>query len=210
MGSKKGYCVVWFRLNVFLPLETPRDAKPVAAVARWRYKRFMAARIEIVVGRIETISVDAVVNAANTHLIPGSGVDGALRHAAGPELTRLTMTMAPIDEGEAVLTPGFKAPARAIIHTAAPIWVLPGDRDTKIARLARCYDNCIALADGERFASMAFPCLGTGAFGWPRQLACGIAVEATRKGLARASALQRLVFCCFSEQDAELYRTAMA
>ena len=165
----------------------------------------MPQRMEIMVGRIERLAVDAVVNAANTHLLPGGGVDGALRDAAGPELTRLTTTMAPIAEGEVVLTPAFNASARAIMHTAAPIWFASGSVEEKCATLAACYRNCILLAEAHPFTSIAFPCLGTGAFAWPRELACDTALEACRAALNGAMKIERVIFCCFSDADAALY-----
>lgn len=165
-------------------------------------------RFDVCVARIETLVVDAVVNAANRELLPGTGVDGALRRAAGPKLTALTSTMAPIGDGEAVISPGFDAPARHIIHTAAPIWVLPGDEAEKIATLGRCYESCIALAAAHGLTSIAFPCLGTGNFGWPRELACGVAIDHARKALMRAADV-RVVFCCFTEEDAAPYRARL-
>lgn len=169
----------------------------------------MSAEIRVIVGRIETLALDAVVNAANRELRPGTGVDGALRAAAGPALTQLTQTFAPIGEGEAVLTPGFNAPARHIIHTAAPIWFLPGDETEKITALGNCYRNSIALAAADKLGAIAFPCLGTGNFGWPRELACRTAITACREALSQAPTLTLLIFCCFSEEDAALYRAAM-
>lgn len=170
----------------------------------------MAAQFDIRVARIETLALDAVVNAANRQLLPGTGVDGALRAAAGPELTRLTQTMAPISEGCAVITPGFAAPARYIIHTAAPIWVLPGAEGEKIETLARCYASSIALAHTHALASIAFPCLGTGNFGWPRELARDIALKSCKQALKTAPDLRDLVFCCFTEADAALYRQTLS
>ncbi len=165
--------------------------------------------MEVIVGRIETLAVDAVVNAANRELLPGTGVDGALRRAAGPALTALTQTMAPLAESEAVLTPGFDAPARFILHTAAPIWWLEGEERAKIAALGACYRACIALAGKHALRSVAFPCLGTGNFGWPRERACAVAVEACADASQHTSSVERLVFCCFSEEDAEIYRRAL-
>jgi O-acetyl-ADP-ribose deacetylase (regulator of RNase III) len=165
---------------------------------------------EIIVGRIETLALDAVVNAANTNLIPGTGVDGALRLAAGPELTTQTITLAPINEGDAVITSGFNAPAKHIIHTAAPIWDDGGARGEKVANLARCYKNAIALAAQHQLTSIAFPCLGTGNFAWPRDFACAIAIAACEEALASAPGIQRLVFCCFSEADAAIYRAGLS
>ena len=166
-------------------------------------------RFDIRVARIETLAVDAVVNAANRQLLPGTGVDGALRRAAGPQLTALTETMAAIGDGEAVLTPGFDAPARHIIHTAAPIWVLSGDETEKIAALGRCYESCIDLAAAHALSTIAFPCLGTGNFGWPRELACGVAIDHARAAAMRAGGMH-VVFCCFTDADAAPYRARLA
>lgn len=169
----------------------------------------MAAPFEVKVGRIETLALDAVVNAANRALAPGTGVDGALRSAAGPDLTTHTSRMPPLAEGEAVITPGFNAPARFIIHVAAPVWTAPGPEGEKVKGLARCYMSAIRMAGSRKFASLAFPCLGTGNFGWPRGFACGIAIAACEEALAEAPSITRLVFCCFDEADAALYRAGI-
>lgn len=178
--------------------------------SRGDYACAMGVAMEIVTGRIERLAVDAVVNAANRMLLPGGGVDGALRRAAGPQLTWLTDTMPPLAEGEAVITPGFSAPARWIIHTAAPVWFAAGAEDEKIATLSACYRNCLLLADARTLASIAFPCLGTGAFGWPRERACAIALETVRRTLPQTSAIRSIVFCCFSEDDGALYEAALS
>ncbi len=170
----------------------------------------MAAYFEILVGRIETLALDAVVNAANRQLVPGSGVDGALRAAAGPELTRHTDNLAALEVGGAVLSPGFNAPARHIIHTAAPIWTAPGGQGDKVAGLARCYMECIKLASEQGFKSIAFPCLGAGNYGWPRGFACAIAIAACEEALQQDTSLERVIFCCFTDEDAELYRKGLA
>lgn len=170
----------------------------------------MTGSFEVVVGRIETLAVDAVVNAANRLLLPGSGVDGALRAAAGPDLTRHTSKMQPLRDGEAAITPGFKLPARHIIHTAAPIWTAPGPEGEKVAGLAACYASSIRMAASRKLKSIAFPCLGTGNFGWPRGFACAIAIAACEEALKNAPTLQRVVFCCFTEDDAALYRAGLA
>lgn len=170
----------------------------------------MAARFDILVGRIEELGVDAVVNAANRELAPGSGVDGALRVAAGPELTKLTARLGPIKPGEAVITPGFQLPAKFIIHTAAPRWTDPGPEGEKVAGLAKCYLSSMKMAASRKFRSIAFPCLGTGIYGWPRGFACGIAIAACEQALQDAPSLERIVFCCFSEDDAQIYRNGLA
>jgi O-acetyl-ADP-ribose deacetylase (regulator of RNase III) len=169
----------------------------------------MPAAFEILVGRIETLAFDAVVNAANRQLMPGTGVDGALRRAAGPELTRHTATLPPLDVGEAVITPGFGLPARFVIHTAAPVWTSEGPEGVKVAGLAKCYMSSIKMAASRAFKSIAFPCLGTGNYGWPRGFACAIAVAACEQALENAPSLERVVFCCFTEDDAKIYRDGL-
>ncbi len=170
----------------------------------------MASPFEILVARIETLALDAVVNAANRDLAPGTGVDGALRASAGPELTKHTETLLPLDPGQAILTPGFNLPARFIIHTAAPVWTAPGLEGEKVADLAACYAACIALAQEHKLKSIAFPCLGTGNFGWPRGFACAIAIAACEQALPAAPSVERVVFCCFTATDAELYRRGLS
>jgi O-acetyl-ADP-ribose deacetylase (regulator of RNase III) len=151
-----------------------------------------------------------VVNAANRQLAPGSGVDGALREAAGPELTAHTSRLPPLDVGEAVITPGFRLPSRFIIHTAAPVWTAPGPEGEKVQGLARCYMSSIKVAGSRDLRSIAFPCLGTGNFGWPRGFACAIAIAACEQALEHAPNLQRVVFCCFTEEDGAIYRLGLA
>lgn len=170
----------------------------------------MSSPFEVMVGRIETLALDAVVNAANRQLLPGSGVDGALREAAGPDLTKHTARMPALNVGEAVITPGFKAPARFIIHVAAPIWTAPGAEGEKVNGLARCYTAAIRMAASRKFGTLGFPCLGTGNFGWPRGFACAIAIAACEEALAEAPSLKRVVFCCFTEADAALYRAGLS
>jgi O-acetyl-ADP-ribose deacetylase (regulator of RNase III) len=169
----------------------------------------MAATRSIIVARIETLKLDAVVNAANRELAPGAGVDGALRAAAGPELTKHTDKLPRLDEGAAVITPGFRAPAKHIIHTAAPVYFHEGDESAKIAVLSRCYESSITLAGEQGLTSIAFPCLGTGIYGWPRELACTIALDATARALESAPSITDLTFCCFTEDDADVYRARL-
>lgn len=170
----------------------------------------MAAAFDVIVGPIEALSVDAVVNAANRDLKPGSGVDAALRATAGPGLTQHTDTLPPIEDGHVVLTPGFGLSARAIIHTAAPRWNEPGEEGAKVAALARCYMAAIALANAQGFSAIAFPCLGTGVYGWPRGFACAIAIAACEQALEKAPNITRIVYCCATDADAQLYRAGLA
>lgn len=167
-------------------------------------------QLDVIVGRIETLALDAIVNAANRELIGGAGVDGAIRRAAGPKLNALLATMGALEEGAALITPGFALPARHVIHTVAPIYHSPGAETEKIARLASCYRECLMAAAREGLESIAFPALGTGAFGWPKELGCEIAVETVTEQLAFAPGVARVVFCCFVEGDAALYRRQLS
>ncbi|MET0182618.1 MAG: macro domain-containing protein [Caulobacterales bacterium] len=163
----------------------------------------MAALLEVLVARIETLDVDAIVNAANRGLIPGAGVDGAIRDAAGPQLTEHLNRHGPLPPSNVLVTPGYALPARFVIHTAAPMWDMPGARDAKIAGLAQCYRACLGAAADTGLHALAFPALGTGIYGWPKDLACRIAIETTR---AATRAPHRVIFCCFTGEDAEIYR----
>lgn len=157
--------------------------------------------IEIVVGDITALDVDAIVNAANASLMPGGGVDGAIHHAAGPELARHTATLGGCETGEAKLAPGFKLKARYVILTVGPIW--KGGQEGEEALLSSCYRNSCQLAKQENLRSLAFPAISTGVYGYPKAEAARVALETLRQ---READFDRLVCCCFSEQDAELYR----
>lgn len=164
---------------------------------------------EIVRGRIETLSVDAVVNAANRWLSPGGGVDGAIRRAAGPALNAHLESFPGLEEGGALLTPGFALPARYVIHTVAPIWIAPGDESVKDAGLVACYRNTLTAADAAGVASIAYPALGTGAFGWPKPRAAEIAIRTLTTTAERATNVTRIVLCCFLDEDALLYEALL-
>lgn len=163
--------------------------------------------LEIVVDRIERLEVDAIVNPANRGLIPGAGADGAIRQAAGPALSVLLAQKAPLPARGALLTPGFDLPARYVIHTAAPVWDGPGGQDAKRRGLERCYRACLDVAAETDIESLAFPALGTGIFGWPKDIACAIAVRTVR---AHKRAPARVIFCCLTAADANFYRAVLS
>jgi O-acetyl-ADP-ribose deacetylase len=167
----------------------------------------MAERMSVIVARIETLAVDAIVNPANSALIPGGGADGAIRRAAGPELDRLLSTAGRLDEGAALTTPGFQLPARWVIHTVAPIWDKPGAVADKVATLRACYSSCLSAGADIAVEEIAFPAIGTGIYGWPKKVACETAVGVVR---AHPAPVKRVIFCCFSEEDAEIYRGELA
>ena len=166
-------------------------------------------RLEAIEADITTLSYDAIVNAANSALMPGGGVDGAIRRKAGPELTERLYRIGRCEEGEAIITPGFRLPAKHVIHTVAPIWN-GEDSDTQVSTLARCYANSLRLADEHSIRSIAFPCIGTGIYGWPSDLAGDIAFHEVTKHLRTSSVQTMVTFCCFSQADKARYAELIA
>jgi O-acetyl-ADP-ribose deacetylase (regulator of RNase III) len=167
----------------------------------------VVARLELIVADIATLDVDAIVNAANPSLAGGGGVDGAIHRAAGPELAVAAVRFAPCRTGDAVMTPGFRLRARHVIHTVGPIWF--GGHQGEPELLRGCYARSLALAGGAGLASIAFPAISTGVYGYPRDGAAPIAVGTVRDQVGSWPSIERVVFCCFSEADAEVYRSVM-
>ena len=167
----------------------------------------MTARHEVVVADITTLVVDVIVNAANASLAGGGGVDGAIHRAAGPDLAIAARPFAPCRAGDSVMTPGFRLPARHVIHTVGPIW--HGGTQGEAALLASCYTRSLELAGEAGLRSIAFAAISTGIYGYPRELAAPIAIGAVRAGVANWPSIGRVVFCCFREDDAERYRALM-
>ena len=161
--------------------------------------------IEVVVGDITRLAVDVIVNAANSSLLGGGGVDGAVHRAAGRELLDECRRIGGCPPGEARMTPGFALPARHVVHAVGPVW--RGGRDGEDEMLASCYRRSFELAAAAGAASIAFPAISTGAYGFPRKRAASIAV---REMKAFESRFERVVACCFSEGDASLYRPLLA
>ena len=159
----------------------------------------MLDRIEIIEGDITVLDVDAIVNAANKMLLGGGGVDGAIHRAAGPELKKACADLYGCKTGEAKITPGFKLPARHVIHTVGPVWV--GGTENEDQLLAACYRNSVRLAAQHDLSSLAFPAISAGAYGFPRTRAARIAVTATADALAESPTLERIVFCCFGAES---------
>jgi len=166
----------------------------------------MPLQIEARLVDITTLAVDAIVNAANTALAPGGGVCGAIHRAAGPELAAACAQVAPCPTGEARLTPGFRLPARFVIHAVGPVW--RGGDAGEPELLAAAYRSSLKLAQREGFASMAFPAISTGVYGYPLGQATTIAVETVRAESTDPESLRRVIFACFNEAALEAYGLA--
>ena len=167
----------------------------------------MPAMIEAVRGDITKQDVDAIVNAANTSLLGGGGVDGAIHRAAGSELLDACRTIGGCPTGEARLTPGFRLLARHVIHTVGPVW--NGGARGEPDLLRRCYDNALALAVDSGLRSIAFPSVSTGIYGFPIDRAARIAVDAARSHVESATPLELIRFVCFSAGDLAVYEDVL-
>lgn len=158
--------------------------------------------IEVVTGDITTLPVTAIANAANSSLLGGGGVDGAIHRAAGPELLAACRTLNGCETGAAKITPGFDLAARYVIHTVGPVW--QGGRQGEAGLLRGCYTSCLELCQEHGIASIAFPAISTGVYGFPGDQACRIAVNAVRDWHQKYP--DKVVFACFDEQTTALYR----
>ena len=167
-----------------------------------------AARLEVIVADITSLSVDAIVNAANTSLLGGGGVDGAIHRAAGAELLAECRTLHGCATGDAKITKGYRLPARHVIHAVGPVW--SGGNRGEDEALASCYRRAIELCRTHRLASIAFPAISTGVYRFPADRAARIAVSTVVEGLAGAPVVERVIFCCFSNESAALHAQAMA
>ncbi|NMM45835.1 O-acetyl-ADP-ribose deacetylase [Rhodospirillaceae bacterium KN72] len=162
-------------------------------------------RMEVVEGDITVLDIDAIVNAANETLLGGGGVDGAIHRAAGPELAIYCRTLGGCPTGEARITPGFRLPARHVIHTVGPVW--GGGQSGEDDLLASCYRNSLALAVENEVRTIAFPAISTGVYGFPAERAATIAVETVTEFLNTDTVIARVLFCCFGTESARYHRT---
>jgi O-acetyl-ADP-ribose deacetylase (regulator of RNase III) len=153
---------------------------------------------------ITKLDVDAIVNAANTTLLGGGGVDGAIHRAAGPELVDICRTLRGCRIGEAKITPGFRLSARYVIHTVGPVWQDGTRGEPEL--LTACYRRSLELAVDHKIKSIAFPSISTGRYGFPRSLAAPIAVSTVRDFDLSRSELREVIFCCYSPEDLGVYR----
>ena len=167
--------------------------------------------IRVIQGDITTLAVDAIVNAANQVMLGGCGVDGAIHDAAGDELYEACLKVPEVrpgvrcPTGEARITPGFRLPAKFVIHTVGPVYRdgLHGEPE----KLAACYRNSLALAAENGCKSIAFPCISTGIYGYPKEEAAKIAVREVKAFLAAKNAEMDVIFCCFSTRDENVYES---
>jgi len=167
-----------------------------------------AARLEVHVGDITRLAVDAIVNAANARLLGGGGVDGAIHQAAGPGLLEECRTLGGCETGSCRVTGGHGLPARYVIHCVGPVWGGGGGGEDDL--LAGCYRTAVRLAGARDLTSIAFPAISTGVYRFPADRAADIAVATVRETLGAAPSLERVVFCCFDERAADPYRALLA
>jgi len=163
-----------------------------------------SAKVDIVRGDITKLDVDAIVNAANTTLLGGGGVDGAIHRAAGPELLAECRTLGGCQPGEAKLTRGYRLPARFVIHTVGPVWA--GGKRHEPQILANCFRNSLQLAVENRIKTIAFPAISCGAYGYPIQEATRIALETTREFLEENDKIDKVLFVLWTEDIYQAYR----
>jgi O-acetyl-ADP-ribose deacetylase len=165
------------------------------------------ASIEVVEGDITELDVDAIVNAANSSLLGGGGVDGAIHRRAGPGLLEECRRLGGCATGEAKITNGHRLKARYVIHAVGPVWRGGGSGEAEL--LAGCYRRALELAEAHGISSIAFPAISTGIYGYPKEEAARVALTSVRETLTKAPSVQRIIFCCFDRETADIYRSLL-
>ncbi len=165
---------------------------------------FVYDKIDVVLGDITALHVDAIVNAANTSLLGGGGVDGAIHRAAGPELLKECRTLNGCHTGEAKITKGYRLPAKYVIHTVGPVW--HGGKSNEAELLSNCYRNSLALAEKNGVRTIAFPGISTGVYGYPFDQASKIALEEIKNFLKTSKSIEKVIIVCFNQSHYDWYK----
>jgi O-acetyl-ADP-ribose deacetylase (regulator of RNase III) len=165
------------------------------------------SKIEVMQGDITKLKVEAVVNAANTTLLGGGGVDGAIHRAAGPQLLEKCKTLGGCKTGDAKITKGYHLPAAYVIHAVGPVW--SGGLRGELEMLKSCYRRSLEIAHQKGIKTIAFPCISTGVYHFPKERAAHIAVETVRDGLKKMTNIEKVIFVCFLNEDYQIYQSLL-